>query len=258
MKQEILKKYKLNKEDNLLCAYVLDKHDMCENKNFQTNTYFLDLRQQGIVKNISKDFSVKHCFYGGFDDAERKIIYFIPDYMDEAETDELCVLEVTHSGHKELSHRDYLGSVLSLGLKRESIGDIIVSPSKAQIITTEKIADFLKNNYAKAGHINLSCDIKPISELELAEKKVKLITDTVMSLRLDSVVASAFSISRTLAVKNITAGKVFLNDAEVLKVDKQIEEGNKIILRGKGKAILKSVSGTSKKGRIWIEIERYI
>ena len=74
MKQEILKKYKLNKEDNLLCAYVLDKHDMCENKNFQTNTYFLDLRQQGIVKNISKDFSVKHCFYGGFDDAERKAV----------------------------------------------------------------------------------------------------------------------------------------------------------------------------------------
>ena len=258
MKNEILSKCKLNKEDTLLLAYVLDKYEMCLNKNFQTATYFLDLRQQGIIKNIAKEFKVNYSFSGGFDDAERKLLYFIPDYLDEADTTDIKIVEATHSGHKSLSHRDYLGSVLSLGLKRESIGDIIVNGNTAQIITTEKMAEFLKNNYIKAGHVPLSCEIKPISEITLAEKKVKLITDTVMSLRLDSVVSSCFSISRTVAAQNISAGKVFLNDTEMLKCDKQVSENDKIILRGKGKAILKNIAGTSKKGRIWIEIERYI
>ena len=96
MKNEILNKYNLNKEDAILCAYILDKHDMCFEKNFETFTYFLDLRQQSIVKSIAKDFSVKHIFFGGFDDAERKVLYFLPDYMDELEDSELCILEASY------------------------------------------------------------------------------------------------------------------------------------------------------------------
>ena len=114
------------------------------------------------------------------------------------------------------------------------------------------------NNYVSAGHFSLSCETKELSDLIVPTSDVKIITDTVMSLRLDSVVSSCFSISRSQAVKAIESGRVFLNDLEALKCDCKIKEGDKIILRGKGKAIITKASEKSKKGRIWLEIERYV
>ena len=258
MKKEILNKLKLNKEDALLLANILDKHELCQNKNFVTATSFLDLRQQGLVHLIKNEFKVKYELFGGFADAERKVLYFLPEWEEELTDHNLCLLNVTPNANKPLSHRDYLGSVLSLGIKRETIGDILVSDNGAQIITNNNMAEFLLNNYVSAGHFSLSCEIKELSSLIVPKPDIKTISDTVMSLRLDSAVSSCFSISRSQAVKAIESGKVFLNDLEMLKCDKQIKEGDKIILRGKGKAVITKASEKSKKGRIWLEIERYV
>ena len=243
----------MTKEEQFLISHAHDKCNECMNKNMITATGFLDMHQQTILSN--EKFSNRYEFYGGYEDAERKILCFIPDYLDRAEG--LSVLKATHSGYKKLTHRDFLGSLMSLGIKRENIGDIIVSENQAQIIIKDEIGEFLLTNLASAGRASLSLEMLPITELKIAESEIKEVSKTVASLRLDSVVASLFNISRTLSCEFISAGKVFLNSREALKPDKAICEGDKITLRTKGKAVITSASGTSKKGRIIVKANLY-
>ncbi len=243
----------MTKEEQYLISHAHDKANESFNKNMLTSTAFLDMHQQTIL--ASEHFSVRSLFYGGYEDAERKILCFMPDYLESPEG--LSVLVATHSGYKRLTHRDYLGSLMSLGIKRENIGDIIVSANSAQIIIKDEMAEFLAANLSKAGRASLSLEIKPISELYLSDSEIKEITKTVASMRLDSVVAAIFGLSRTAACTFISSGKVFVNSREVLKPDKAIVEGDKVTLRTKGKAVITSSSEQSKKGRVILRANLY-
>ncbi len=245
------------KEDEIFKSHIIDKHKKCFVKNIQTETGFLDLRQQSIVHEMSRDFSVPFKLFGGFEDAQRKKLYFLPDYISEP-SENIDLIDIIYKGTKQLSHRDFLGSVLALGLKREKIGDIIIFDNGAQILVENDISDFIYSNLFKAGRTNLKISIIGLDNIKAMEQKTKLIHDTVMSLRLDSVIGSAFSCSRSDAAKQILSGSVYVNDIIVLKPDKLLNEGDKLILRGSGKAVLKFIGNLSKKGRTNIEIERYI
>ena len=165
---------------------------------------------------------------------------------------------LSHSGYKKLSHRDYLGSVLSLGISRDFIGDILVFDGYALIIVKSEMADFIELNYSKAGKTNLTAEILEIQSIEIPENNIREVTDTVSSLRLDAVVSSAFSVSRGVAAAFISAGSVYVNDMLTQKVDLKVSQGDKIKVQKKGRAILKEVGGLSRKGRIAIKIERHI
>lgn len=245
------------KDDEIFKSHITDLSDKCFNKNIQTSTGFLDLREQSIVKLMSRDFKVPYVLFGGFEDAQRKKLYFLPDYIDEPDTD-ISILEISHNTSNSLSHRDYLGSVLGLGVKREKIGDIIVFDKGAQIIIENNISNFMMSNFVKTGRINVSTELKNISQLKETVQEIKIINDTVKSLRLDAIISSGFSCSRGNALKYIQSSKVFVNDVLTEKADKQINEGDKIILRGSGKIILSSIGSLSKKGRIIIEIQKFI
>ena len=244
----------MTKEEQYLISHAHDKYNECINKNMITATGFLDMHEQTVLAN--ERFSGRFMFFGGYEDAERKILCFLPDYLEEPEG--LSVLKAVYRGHKKLTHRDFLGSLMSLGIKRENIGDIIVSDNGAQIIIKDEIGEFLLTNLASAGRATLALELLPVSELVLSKAEVKEVLKTVASLRLDSVVAAIFNISRTQSCGFIAAGKVFLNSQEVLKPDKPICEGDKLTLRSKGKAVITSASGTSKKGRVILKANLYI
>ena len=112
-------------------------------------------------------------------------------------------------------------------------------------------------NYGKAGRTTLSLSAVPIDQLIVPEKKLQYISDTVSSLRLDCIVASAFGLSRKKAAEAINRGIVFVDHVEVTKADAQVEEGSSIVLRGKGKARLAEIGGRSRKDRQYISIEKY-
>ncbi len=260
------------KEDNFLLGQIADKIAQCENKYIVTATGFLDSHQQSLAriycrKNFIPVFEeegqgdpppVRTVFYGGYEEAERVILINLPDYADLAAEGPLAVIRaVKAEGSRELTHRDYLGSLIGLGIKREMIGDILVREDGADIICLSEIADFILANYYKAGRTNLSLTRHPIEELIVPEAKRTRITDTVASLRLDSVVSSAFGLSRGKAAEAIGRGLVFVNHVEAVKADFQVKEGDKITLRGKGKACLLEVGGRSRKDRQYITIERY-
>lgn len=197
-------------------------------------------------------------FYGGYDDAERTVAVFLPDYAEVSDCP-LCVIRIkTPAGGRKLTHRDYLGSLTGLGLKREMTGDILTVENGADIIVLEEVKDFILLNYSKAGRTNLTPEAVPLTELCIPESKTVMARDTVASLRLDNVISSAFQLSRAKAADAIRAGIVFVNSMQCEKPDMQVEEGAKLVLRGKGKAYLREVGGRTRKDRITIVIERFV
>jgi len=250
------------KEDKFILAGIGDEIERVRSENRICHTDFLDMRIQGIAKDLCMHSGIKYFFYGGYDTSERRIIVFLPDYADENfffEDNPVVILRALHKfGGRELSHRDYLGSLLGLGITRDKIGDIIVYPEGADIIVLESMSEFLLANYDKAGRTSLQLSIHPIAELNLSNIKTVSITDTVQSLRLDSVVASAFKISRAKAQDAVKSGICYVNSALVEKTDFDVKRGDVIVLRGSGKCVLEEIGGESKKGRTFIKIKKYI
>ena len=247
------------KEDEILLAGIEDKIRQCEDHYTPTNTTFLDLRQRALAEARCRQHKgLRYLFYGGFDDAERTVAIFLPDYAELAASDPLALLRITQSGQKALTHRDYLGSILGLGIRREIIGDILVRENGADMVIIKEMGDFLLYNYEKAGRASLKAELVPIGEIILPEVRFEEKRDTVASLRLDNIISAAFNLSRGRAAEAIERGLVSVNGLETLKSDRPIKEGDRLVLRGKGKVLLKATGSATKKDRIPVVILKYV
>ena len=147
---------------------------------------------------------------------------------------------------------------MGIGLVRERVGDILVGERAAQIVCLKEAAPIILSQFDQAGRYRLKLREISLAELSPAPAQVKLIHDTVAALRLDAVLASGFSLARGKAAEAVAAGRVSLNHRECLKPDRPVGEGDVLICRGLGKCVLKAVGGQSRKGRVIIEIERYL
>lgn len=246
------------KDDNILLGQIEDKMIQCENSYMATHTGFLSLHQRSLSLKIKAFPSVTRHFDGGYEDAERVVLSFLPDYMKPGDESPLALLRVTKKpGSRELTHRDYLGSIIGLGIDRSVIGDILVNEEGADIICLKEISEFLELEYAKAGRTNLEAKLLPITDLRVAPAIYKEETDTVASLRLDNIISSAFGISRVKAAAAISKGIVFVNNMEMSKVDSKVKAGDKLVLRGKGKVNVAEIGGRSRKDRIYVTYHIY-
>lgn len=253
----------ISKEDKMLLAGAEDRFQQCCQQYRVTHTNFLDLRQRSMVEKRCREMirSTDMCrcvFYGGYQDAERTVAAFLPDYAEETDCPLSVIRIKAQAGGRTLTHRDYLGSLTGLGIKREMMGDILTHEGGADVIVLEEISDFILLNYSKAGKTALTVESVPLADLHIPEQKTVMVKDTVASLRLDNVISSAFSISRAKATEAIRMGIVFVNSAQCEKPDMQVNEGDKLVLRGKGKAYLRQVGGRTRKDRIAITIERFV
>ena len=221
---------------------------------------FLSPREQRLAQAMLNAAGIRtgYVFDGGCGEAERKILVFLPAWMEEPAGDELVFLRAAFHGEESLTHRDILGSLMGLGVTRERVGDILVSPHSADIVAAPSLRDFFLREWTQAGRVKLTVTEIGREELRLPQAQVKVIRDTVPSLRLDAVAAAAFSMSRGRAAELIAAGKVNLDHVPCLKGDKPVAEGAVLTARGFGKAKLTQVGGLSKKGRVGITVERYL
>lgn len=249
----------MEKDDSILLANLENKIDQCLEQSIITSSNFLDMRQKSLAEGICRRRKgLAYTFYGGYEDAERTVAIFLPDYARLEDDNPLAMLRIIQDGYQELSHRDYLGSLTGLGIKREMIGDILVRSDGADVIVLKKIAEFLLHHYEKAGRVCLNVKIMPIESLIIPEVRFEVKRDTVASLRLDNVIASAFSLSRSKAAEAINEGIVFINGLECDKTDRLVKEGDKLVLRGKGKAMLETIGGITRKDRTVIVIKKYL
>lgn len=251
-------------KDELTIAKIEDKIEQCRDGWYVTATGFLDSHEQALAKKAAVHAAgVRTLMYGGFDDAERRMLVCVPADLplsDEEAVEGLAeVLRVTKPAiSRDLTHRDYLGSLLGLGIERRLTGDILVREDGADIFIVPEIADFLLREYHKAGRTEVKTKIVSVDEVIVPEMRCEMIRDTVSSVRLDSVISSAFRLSRSKAAEAIRGGLVSVDHIECLRADAKVEEGAVLVLKGKGKAVLEEIGKESKKSRIWLRIKRYI
>lgn len=253
----ILDRYK-EYEDRVLVNELLDYSKACMDQYTFRHTDFLDPRQQKITEEILRlQKSVSFSFHGGIEDSERAVcIIHDVNYELKEEDIPITILSITWSrSSKRLSHRDFLGSILGCGIKREKVGDIILDEDRAFVACLSDISKFLLYNLSKVG--STAVNVTETDEAQKKEEKVKVITSTVASLRLDSLIATGYGVSRAKAVETVKSGKVKVNWEETDSSSKEMKQGDVISLRGKGRIVLEEVSGTTKKDRIRIVIKKY-
>jgi RNA-binding protein YlmH len=235
-----------------------------EDRNILSYTKFLNERQRSMVEMLLAGCGhPKHVFIPEYNVSMRTVLVFLPDYMesDQLYHEDICpisVIRATYSSAGGPSHRDFLGSLMGCGIKRETVGDILVGKNSCDIVIMKEILPFLLTNFESAGRVKLSVSVIQYDKMIIPKSDYKLIKDTVASLRLDSIVSSGFSISREKAASAINAGLVSLRHQECTKSDKAVAEGDVVSVRGMGKIELFEVGNKSRKGRIFISIKRYL
>ena len=248
-------------EDRLLLAKLWDKINAGIRKNIPANTNFLSPRELEMARFLFGEPEGLYAF-GGYGDAERRMLVYLPEYLEEAsltEEDPPCVcLRADFFDGDSLSHRDFLGALMGAGIARETVGDICVGRGFCDFFVTREIAPYILQNFTSAGRTKLHLRQIPLCDASIPEPEVKEIRDTLASLRLDSVISSGFRIGRSLAAQYINAGKAAIDGLPCEKPDKQIAEGMKISVRGLGKIRLHAVNGRTKKDRISVVIHRYV
>ena len=245
----------------MLLAKVWDKINAGLRRNIPGNTCFLSPRELDMTRYLFGDLDGLQAF-GGYDSAERKMLVYLPEYLDETylkeEDSPLVCLRASFFEGDSPSHRDFLGALMGAGIARETVGDICVGKDSCDFFVTAEIAPYVLQNFTSAGRAKVRLTQIQLSAVQVPEPEVKQIKDTLASLRLDSVISSGFRIGRSLAAQYITGGKVAINGLPCEKPDKAVAEGDKISLRGMGKILLRTVGGQTKKGRISVVIDRYV
>ena len=268
----------MNKEEQILSATIRDRLRLAEKRGIPTHTGFLSPAEAAVAEDACRGAS--YLLTGGYEDAERRICVLLPQDREEQTgqgadreaglaSSFLCVLRVSvPKGSKPLTHRDYLGALLGLGVERSVAGDILVrredpdggrtACAGADIIVLQEMAEYLAQNLTSVGRYEVSTGVHELSELDQGQQHTEQYRDTVASLRLDSIAASAFRLARGKAQEAIRMGLVSVNGRQALKPDMELSEGDRISLRGKGKAVLSEVGGRTRKDRIAVTMIRYL
>ena len=251
-KTELLNKAARNGEERLLLARVLDKLELARRRNIPSHTGFLSPGERACVEALlAAAGHPRHLFFGGYEGAQRNICVFLPDWQEPEDFQTggdcpVCALRASFPADGALTHRDFLGSVLGLGLDREKVGDLLVGEGACDLIVLEEIRDFLLLHLEQAGRVRLRLAPVALERLSPPPVQGKLIRDTVSSLRLDAVAASGFSLARSKAADLISSGRFQLNYRECVKPDRAVAQGDVISCRGLGKCVVQEVGGTSR------------
>ena len=244
-----------------MLAKVWDKIGAGLRKNILASTCFLTPRELEMTRFLFGNLEGLHAF-GGYGDAERQMLVYLPEYMDEEslyweDSPVVCLRAVYYEGDS-LTHRDFLGALMGAGVARETVGDICVGKGSCDFFVTREIAPWLLQNFNSAGRTKFRLSEIPLTEASIPEPEIKEIRDTLASCRLDAVISSGFRIGRSLASDYVNAGKAAINGLPCTKSDKTVAEGDKVSVRGLGKIKLVQVNGLTKKGRISVLIHSYV
>lgn len=260
-RQEILKIIN-DKDDKILYSKVLEQLTFCENKYEKTFSEFLPLFKASEILSYINKYSVnsKIKIFGGYSEAERVIIGFYPPYYEMQDTDfPINIIEISYNEKysKNLTHRDFLGSILGLGIDRNKIGDIVLEGNKAICFIEKSISAYIETNLEKVAATKVKVKRCLLTEAIIPKVKYEEKSIIISSLRIDSVLAHSFNLSRTKIASLIKSEKAFLNWATETNISKIVKENDIITLRGFGRIKILEIIGKTKKDRIVLNIIKY-
>ena len=243
-KGEILKRI-MDKEDKIIVSNILDKYIKYNKTNISTYTNFLDQRRLKLVEDTLKYLKIDYNIYINNDYLEKAIIYFgeyedfIPIYQIDG----------------KFEHKDILGTLFSLGLDYDLIGDIVVEENYVYFTSLTRLNDLIDNNFNMIK--NKYIKPKKVNEMIITKDKFNNFNIIISSMRLDCIVSKLANLGRNDAVKYINDGFVLLNYKECKNIKKQVFEGDIISIRKVGKFKIRNEEKKTKKDNILLNISKY-
>ncbi|MBE7035515.1 MAG: hypothetical protein E7402_05335 [Ruminococcaceae bacterium] len=243
-------------EEKLLLARFADLEKQAERGHKPCFSRFLD---PGELRLFSAQMRPRLPFllWGGYPDAERKMLGFFPDYMDP-EPAAFPLQSLRLRCGEELGHRTILGSLMGLGIERNLLGDIAMEPEGPVLFCAGSIADFITMELTRCGRAHVKVSAAPLDELSILPRAWVPVSGTVASLRIDCVLGLLTGASRSDTDNLIRRDAVSLNHQVVNKPSTLVAEGDVLSVRGFGRAELLEIGGETKKGRMRIVLKKYI
>ena len=244
-----------DKEDKLLLSKADDVLKLSELRHRPEFLGFLNERERYLVESHLSYASDSIGFYGGYEGAKRTFLCagsYDADYLDYP----ITPVYFKFRQSDKLTHRDFLGSLMGLGIERDCVGDIIVCKDCAVCFLKSDIADYATSQITKIGRVGVKIVSQEECDIDYSDN-IETLSLIVSSLRLDVIVAALKGLSREKTAAFILSGNVFLNYTENKNVSCILKENDILSVRGLGKYIIKNPSGTTKKGRIKINIDHY-
>lgn len=258
-REKVLRYYRAT-GDHELAARILDAADAALRSRRFSVTEFLDPHGFAIAETVAAyEEGLILSAFGGYETAERvKAAFVCRDFKGEVPEQTAAVFVEWDSRFHQLSHRDVLGALLALGIKRAVTGDILMVAGGCQIVVERTIVPFLLDQWKRVGAANVS--VKPLDSgrLQPRPETVKEVRATVASLRLDSVAAAGFGVSRTQMTTDIQAEKVKVNWKETKSPSQAVKPGDIISFRGHGRVEFLEITGQTKKGRTGVLLKRFV
>lgn len=243
-------------ETELLLARIEDCAEICFKTQRPKFLGFLSSEEAVLAKKTLEKRNADFSLFGGYEGAERLMLGCFPEWESDGE---FPISAITFSFRKadNLRHRDFLGSLMALGLKREAIGDILIEEGRAVVFCLDEIADFILNQVDKVGKTGVNANLGFFEPLPQKDTLLEF-KDTIASDRLDCIVSSICKTSRSSALQKINEGIVSVNSVVCEKPTKTVFDGDIITVRGYGKFIIESVSDKTKKQRIILKYKKYV
>lgn len=282
-------------KDKLLAGRIADLSRQCWNGDYLTHTNFLSASELAEFyqmpghrhsPGLNTFNGVPYIVFGGREDSDRAIVFFLPSYMDGEQLirDELsgdgsislvCARPVNPGFADPLTHRDYLGALMNLGIDRSMTGDILVNQhdpedgqrpqetgrshprGMAYIFCAENVAELIASELTRVKHTTVSCQILPPSACDL-EPDFRELTGTVASIRLDSIITMVWHLSRGKAQALIQGEKVTVNGRLITSSSFEPGENDRVSVRGLGKFIYLGDEGSTRKGRLRAKVHLFV
>lgn len=252
----------MNSSDNkFFSARLADMVSWCERNDISVFSDFLDERQSVQAEEWCRRNAGGLLFklWGGYDGAGRKMLAIYPDFYEDYIIESFPFQCITFTYRKEdkLTHRDFLGTLMGMNFRRDTIGDIVVGEGITQIFVTEIVARLVTATVSKIGRTGVKCSGEKPFEMEVRQE-FRTVSGTVASLRLDCVTSLATGLSREKSAVLIRSEKVEINHFITESVSAEVNSGDIISVRGYGKFLLFEVGGSTRKNRIHIIIKKFV
>ena len=245
-------------KDNRLYGMIEDLYSLCERRSMPVFSSFLDLSEQAALDDAGL-IRVNSRLFGGHEQCERKMLGVFPDWQEKDDSSyPIVIVTVSYNYKTSLSHRDYLGTLMGMGIDRSKIGDILVYERRALMLVSDSLADYIASNLNKIGNVGVKAEVSDLSGFEFPERKFKEINAVAASLRLDAVLAAALNVSRKISAELIKKEKVSLNHRLCTDTSKKAAEGDILSVRGYGRYIFSAAGDTTRSDRIHITVKKYL
>lgn len=244
--------------NNILLSAADDLYNLCERRGCAVFSRFYDGGEQALLQD-SRMIYGNSLLFGGNAKCERKMLGVFPEW-ETPDTDSFPVtlIKCTCSFKKDFTHRDYLGSLMGLGIERDRIGDIVVTEDAGYFFLHNSISDYVISNLKKIGSHGVKVSVQNINEMEYPEGKFAILKTVVASMRLDAVVGGATNLSRSKCAALIEHEKVSVNHRLTVECSAKVAQGDLLSVRGFGRFLVCSVEGETRSGRLHISIKKYL